>query len=65
MFVIGGRVKGGPVGPHPSLTDLDKDGLKFHTDFRRLYATALDRWLGIESRSVLGAPFAPLGLFNA
>ncbi len=65
VFVIGGRVKGGPVGAHPSLTDLDKDGLKFHTDFRQLYATALDRWLGLESRSVLGAPFAPLDLFNA
>ena len=65
VFVVGGRVKGGLVGPHPSLTDLDKDGLKFHTDFRQLYATALDRWLGVESRGVLGGSFTPLDLFNA
>ena len=65
VLVVGGRVKGGPVGPHPSLTDLDKDGLKFHTDFRQLYATALDRWLGMDSSGVLGGSFAPLDLFNA
>ncbi|MFZ2643574.1 MAG: DUF1501 domain-containing protein [Verrucomicrobiia bacterium] len=65
VFLAGGGLKGGLCGPHPSLTDLDKDGLKFHTDFRRIYATALDRWLGLDSRSVLGASFAPLDLFNA
>ncbi|MFA5189638.1 MAG: DUF1501 domain-containing protein [Verrucomicrobiia bacterium] len=65
VFLAGGGLKGGLCGAHPSLTDLDKDGLKFHTDFRRIYATALDRWLGLDSRSVLGASFAPLDLFNA
>lgn len=65
VFLAGGRLKGGLCGAHPSLTDVDKDGLKFHTDFRRIYATALDRWLGLDSRGVLGEPFAPLDLFNA
>ena len=65
VFLAGGRLKGGSCGAHPSLTDLDKDGLKFQTDFRRVYATALDRWLGLDSRSVLGESFAPLDLFNA
>jgi uncharacterized protein (DUF1501 family) len=65
VLVAGGRVKGGVVGAHPSLTDLDRDGLKHHTDFRQLYATALDRWLGMESRGVLGASFTPVDIFNA
>jgi uncharacterized protein (DUF1501 family) len=60
MFLVGGKVKGGLVGPHPSLTDLDNNALRFHTDFRRVYATVLDRWLGWDSRAVLGESFPPL-----
>ncbi len=55
LFVAGPSVKGGVVGKHPSLADLDADDLKFHTDFRRVYATQLDSWLGCDSKSVLGA----------
>jgi len=65
MFLAGGRVKGGLVGPHPSLTDLDKGALKVHTDFRRVYATALDRWLGFASEPVLGGRFEPLDILKA
>jgi uncharacterized protein (DUF1501 family) len=55
LFVAGPSVKGGVVGKHPSLADLDADDLKFHTDFRHLYATLLDGWLGCDSKAVLGA----------
>jgi uncharacterized protein (DUF1501 family) len=54
MFVAGPSVKGGVVGKHPSLADLDSGDLKFHTDFRRVYATQLDLWLGCDSKAVLG-----------
>jgi uncharacterized protein (DUF1501 family) len=54
LFVAGPSVKGGVVGKHPSLADLDADDLKFHTDFRRVYATLLDGWLGCDSKAVLG-----------
>jgi len=60
VFLAGGRVKGGLIGPHPSLTDLDEGALKFHTDFRQVYATVLDRWLGYDSRTTLGKTFSPL-----
>ena len=60
MFLAGGKVKGGLLGTHPSLTDLDKGALKMHTDFRRVYATVLDRWLGFESEAVLGGRFESL-----
>jgi uncharacterized protein (DUF1501 family) len=55
LFVAGPSVKGGVVGDHPSLADLDAGDLKFHTDFRRVYATQLDGWLGCDSKAVLGA----------
>jgi uncharacterized protein (DUF1501 family) len=54
LFVAGPSMKGGVVGPHPSLADLDAGDLKFHTDFRRVYATLLDSWLGCDSKAVLG-----------
>ncbi len=53
VLLAGGKVKGGLIGPQPSLTDLDNGALRFHTDFRRLYATVLDRWLGFDSEAVL------------
>jgi len=55
LFVAGPSVRGRVVGKHPSLADLDADDLKFHTDFRRVYATQLDGWLGCDSKAVLGA----------
>ncbi len=45
------------MGKHPSLADLDADDLKFHTDFRRVYATLLDGWLGCDSKAVLHGPW--------
>jgi uncharacterized protein (DUF1501 family) len=54
LFVVGPSVKGGVVGKHPSLADLDADDLKSHTDFRRVYATVLDGWLACDSKVVLG-----------
>jgi len=60
MFLVGGALRGGLVGPHPNLTDLRKGSPKFHTDFRRVYATMLDGWLGLDSQAVLGRRFEPL-----
>ena len=54
LFVAGPSVKGGMVGKHPSLADLDAGDLKYHTDFRRIYATLLDGWLSCDSKAVLG-----------
>ena len=64
LFVAGPGVKGGPVNPHPKLDDLDGGDLKFTVDFRRVYATLLDGWLGADSRAVLGARYEALGLLN-
>ncbi len=64
VFLAGGKLKGGLIGPRPSLTDLDNGAPKFHTDFRRVYATVLDQWLGFESRTVLDRQFEPLDVLN-
>ena len=64
MFVIGAGVKGGLHGRHPSLTDLDDGNLKMTTDFRRVYATMIEEWLGFsDTESILKGSFERLGLF--
>jgi uncharacterized protein (DUF1501 family) len=65
LFVAGPSVKGGVVGAHPSLKDLDSGDLKHHTDFRRVYATLLDHWLGCDSRAVLGEKFEAVEALKA
>jgi uncharacterized protein (DUF1501 family) len=60
LFVIGGGVKGAIYGDHPSLTDLDHGDLKFSTDFRSVYATVLEKWLGRNPGDVIAGSFAPL-----
>ncbi|MCH8217824.1 MAG: DUF1501 domain-containing protein [Planctomycetes bacterium] len=57
MFVVSPTAKGGLYGAHPSLTDLSQGDLKYHTDFRSVYATILDNWLGVTSQTVLGGKF--------
>lgn len=60
MFLVGGGLRGGLVGQHPSLTDLDDGDVKYHTDFRRVYATILQSWLGVDAETILGHQFVPL-----
>jgi uncharacterized protein (DUF1501 family) len=58
LFVVGNPVQGGIYGETPSLSDLDSSGnLKYTVDFRSVYATVLDRWLGAPADAVLGAHF--------
>src|SRR6266699_516320 len=59
MFVLGNAVNKGIFGEPPSLSSLDENGnLKYSTDFRSVYATVLDRWLGASSKDVLGGSFS-------
>jgi uncharacterized protein (DUF1501 family) len=57
MFALGGRVRGGFPGQLPSLEDLDSGDLKHTIDFRSVYATVLQNWLGAEPSAILGQPF--------
>jgi uncharacterized protein (DUF1501 family) len=67
MYVIGKPVRGGHYGAVPVLTDLDEDGnLRFTTDFRRVYATVIEGWLGHrDSQAVLGGRFETFPIFRS
>ena len=61
-FVVGDTVKGGLYGEYPSL-DADKllDGdLQFNNDFRGLYATIVEDWLGLDSKPIVNGSFEKL-----
>ena len=61
QFLIGSSVKGGRYGAPPSLTQLDDHGnLVATTDFRSLYATALQDWLGVDAEPLIGRDFTPI-----
>jgi len=66
VFLAGPRVRAGLVGRTPSLTDLDPEhgDLRRSLDFRQVYATVLETWLGLPARDALGDIFEPLPLFR-
>jgi uncharacterized protein (DUF1501 family) len=66
MFVAGKQVKGGHYGKVASLTNLDAgDNLVYTTDFRRVYATMIDGWLGYhDTRALLRGDFEQFDLFQ-
>jgi uncharacterized protein (DUF1501 family) len=66
MFVAGNRVKGGQYGEPASLTKLDAgDNLVYTTDFRRVYATMIDGWLGYrDTQTLLNGQFQPFDMFR-
>lgn len=62
MFVMGGGVKAGLFGKHPSLSQLNAGDLIYNVDFRSVYATVLEKWLRAPSKPVLGRSFPLLGI---
>ena len=65
MFVVGNNVKGGHYGEPPSLTNLDEgDNLVYTTDFRRVYATMIEGWLGQpDAGGILNGNFEAFDMF--
>jgi uncharacterized protein (DUF1501 family) len=65
-FIIGNGVKGGLYGAAPSLDNLVLgDNLETTTDFRQVYATLINGWLGADAAKVLGQSFETLKVFRA
>jgi uncharacterized protein (DUF1501 family) len=60
VFLMGSRVQSGLIGKQPQLDQLRDGDVKFHTDFRAIYATLLEQWLGWPAGPVLGEGFAPV-----
>ena len=66
MFVVGNQVKGGHYGELPSLTELaEGDNLAYTTDFRKVYQSMTQGWLGhSDSNKLLGGNFGTFDLFS-
>jgi uncharacterized protein (DUF1501 family) len=65
MYVIGKPVRGGHYGTLPSLTRLDAgDNLVHTTDFRRVYASLIEGWLGADAQPVLRGRFEAFPMFG-
>jgi uncharacterized protein (DUF1501 family) len=60
LFLIGGGVKGGLYGAMPDLAETNMGNVRFSVDFRSVYATVLERWLGRPSTTVLNGEFRQL-----
>jgi uncharacterized protein (DUF1501 family) len=65
MMALGGAVRGGLYGSapnlragtdNPTLENGSRD-VRFETDFRSVYATVIERWLGANAADVLGGNF--------
>ena len=65
VFLFGEGVNGGLYGDPPDLRNLDDGDLRYSVDFRSVYATVLEEWLGSESAPVLFGEFETLPLFRA
>ncbi|MBD5634250.1 MAG: DUF1501 domain-containing protein [Candidatus Eremiobacteraeota bacterium] len=64
MFLIGGGLKGGVYGRHPSLDALENGDATFTLDFRSVYATIVEKWFGRPSDGVLAGSYAALPLLG-
>ncbi len=62
MFLIGGGVKGGIYGDHPSLDDLDNGDIKYTVDFRSVYATIVEKWFGRPSTGIIAGSFPTMAM---
>lgn len=65
VFLFGQNIKPGLLGGYPSLAkkDLVKGDLKYHTDFRSVYATLLQNWMHLtpqQTGTILKGKFPTL-----
>ena len=61
-FVVGEAVKGGLYGEYPSLegNKLMEGDLQFNNDFRGLYSTILEKWMGLDAKPIVNGTFEQL-----
>jgi hypothetical protein len=60
MFAGGSLRKSGVLNEAPDLLNLDEGDIKHTVDFRQVYATVLQNWLGTDPEIVLGRKFGML-----
>ncbi len=60
VLLFGEAIKAGIHGHAPDLANLTDGDIVHETDFRQVYATVLEGWLGAQSTPILGRPFGTL-----
>ena len=66
-WIMGDHVNGGLYGEYPSLKpgDLEDGGdLMHNVDFRSVYTTILEKWLGFDAKPIVGGSYETLGFLN-
>ncbi len=63
-LVIGAPVRGGQYNEMPSLREADllEGDLHFNYDYRGLYATLVEGWLGLDATPIVGGNYEKLGV---
>jgi uncharacterized protein (DUF1501 family) len=58
MFLISGGLKQkGVLNELPDLVNLDSGDIKYKVDFKSVYATILNKWLGADDKAILGKQY--------
>jgi uncharacterized protein (DUF1501 family) len=57
FFVSGGLKQKGILNAMPDLNDLNDGDLKHKVDFKAVYATILNKWLGADDKKILGKQY--------
>jgi uncharacterized protein (DUF1501 family) len=66
QMILGPAVNGGRYGEVQSLDNLDEDGnLDWSVDYRSMYATVLQDWLGVDPEPILHKSYETLPLLKA
>jgi uncharacterized protein (DUF1501 family) len=66
-FAVGEKVKGGIYGTYPSLDPSQQEeggNLKFNLDFRCVYSTILEDWLGLNPAPIVGGNYERIKFLN-
>lgn len=57
FFISGGLKEKGVLNAMPDLGDLNEGDLKHKVDFKNVYATVLNKWLGSDDKQILGTQY--------
>ena len=66
-FIIGDKVKGGLYSEYPSLDSnrwANGEDLEHTIDFRGIYGTILEQWIGIDATGIVGGSFEQIHPFT-
>ena len=57
FFISGGLKQKGLLNDMPDLSNLNDGDLKHTVDFKNVYATVLNNWLGVNDKNILGGSY--------